>query len=351
MTLLSSLPYNAIDSSLSSCATEVTQSETNNSFATRTILPPGTITVDGQLNNEKVNFYTLTGLVPGDLFTTEVNSQLFDPLLGQLDDSGNILAINNGQSDNNVLPILTGTIPVGGSLNFAVSGNGDINLAGDHFQYGPYTLSLQEFPIPQLSTNSTLINGGFETRDFTGWTSLGSTSVETAAFGSGPTEGTYQSLLSTGGAAFSSSIIEKVLGLDLGSLNNLDKGNATTGSAIQQAFTANAGDTLTFNYDFLTNEVLPPVSNADFAFVSIKSQSDSSINSLSDLADATNATLATSPTKFFNETGFHTFSFTIPTTGTYSLGLGVTNVGDTSQDSGLLVDHVQLTPSSNPLLS
>lgn len=327
----------------------IPESKTNNSFATRTFLPAGTSSVNGQLRNEKVDFYTFSGLTPGDLFTAEVTSPSFDPLLGQLDDSGNVITINDNQSDNSVLSVVTGTIPVSRNLNFAVSGSGDINLAGEHFESGSYTLSLDEFALPKSFINSTLINGSFETGDFSGWSTLGSTKVETAAFGSGPTEGTFQSLLSTEGTAFDNSVIEQFLELDAGSLNNISKENATTGSAIQQSLIAKAGDVLTFNWDFLSNEALPPVTFSDFAFVSIHSQSDASVNSLSELADAT-ASLTISPTQFFGETGFHTFSYTIPTSGTYTLGLGITNVGDTTLNSGLLIDNVTLHSPPSPVL-
>ncbi|ARV63044.1 hypothetical protein BZZ01_15220 [Nostocales cyanobacterium HT-58-2] len=323
-------------------ASIVTESEPNNSFATRQFLPFGTSTVDGELSSGDLDFLTFSGLAPGSLFTVQVNSQSFDPLLGWLDDSGNIQAINDDQSDNNVLPTLTGIIPESGSLNLAVSVTRDIELTGEHFQSGAYTLSLEEFLLPTPSINSTFINGDFETGDWTGWTTLGSTSLETAVFGSGPTKGTFQSLLSTGGAKFDDSILEKFLGLNAESLNNLGKGNATGGSAIQQTFTAKAGDILTFDWNLLTNEVLPPVSYPDFAFVSINSQSDDSISFLSELADASTATSTISSTQFFGETNFHTFSFTIPTTGIYTLGVGVTDVGDTTINSGLLVDNITL---------
>ncbi|WP_424102805.1 hypothetical protein [Moorena producens] len=50
-----------------------------------------------------------------------------------------------------------------------------------------------------LSANPALaiVNGSFETGDFTEWSTIGDTSIETAAFGSGPTDGDFQALLST----------------------------------------------------------------------------------------------------------------------------------------------------------
>ncbi|BAZ48591.1 Na-Ca exchanger/integrin-beta4 [Nostoc sp. NIES-4103] len=352
MKLLSTLAISAYSISLSfitivSPAHAAPEGETDNSSTDTNILSGGFSSVEGQLENEKVDFYNFSNFEPGKLFTVEVNSQSFDPLLGQLDNFGNIIAINDDQSDNNVLPILTGEIPASGSLNFGVSGLRDINLRGNHFESGLYTLSLKTFALPSGSTNSTLVNGGFETGNFNGWTTLGSASIETATFGSGPTQGNSQALLSTGGATFNDSILEKFLALEDESLNSLGKGQVTQGSAIQQTFTAKAGDILSFDWDFLTNEVLPPITFSDFSFVSISSQ-DNSVSSLLALADVTNTTSEFSLTDFFQETGFQTFSFKLPTTGTYTLGLGVLDVGDGDIDSGLLIDNFKLTSVPEP---
>lgn len=319
----------------------------NNDYPTKNILSSAISSVAGQLENQKVDFYKFSNLDTGNLFTAEVNSQSFDPLLGQLDDFGKIIAINDDQSDNNVLPILTGEILTSGSLNFAVSGLRDIDLRGDHFESGSYKLSLKTFPFPSSSTNATLVNGGFESGNFTGWTTLGSTSIETKKNGSNPTQGNSQALLSTGGATFDAPIIDKLLALKDTSLNNFGKGGVTKGSAIQQKFTAKAGDSLSFDWNFLTNEVLPPVIFSDFSFVSITS-SDNSVNSLLELADVTKATLEFPQTEFFKETGFRTFSFKLPTTGTYTLGVGVIDVGDSNIDSGLLVDNFKSTSVPEP---
>ena len=110
---------------------------------------------------------------------------------------------------------------------------------------------------------------------------------------------------------------------------------------------AEAGDILNFDWNFLTNEVLPPVSFSDFSFVSITS-SDNSGSYLLKLADVTNATSEFSLTEFFKETGFQTFSFKLPTTGTYTLGLGIIDVGDSDIDSGLLIDNFKLTSVPEP---
>ncbi|WP_414582585.1 hypothetical protein [Scytonema sp. PCC 10023] len=335
----------------------VVESENNHSFDTRQFLLSATNTVDGQIYPGNVDSYTFPGLNAGELFNVQVNSNTVDPLLGLLDDSGKPQLINDDRSDLSILPELTGIVPTSGKLTFGVSGLRDINLTGEHFESGSYTLSLKTFPLPKPSTNATLINGSFETSDFIAWTTLGENTIETSAFGSSPTQGTFQALLSTGGVSFANPIIEQFLGLKAESLDNLVPfpidppptlvftEQPAQGSAIQQTFTAEAGDILAFDWNFFTNELptaLGP-SLSDFSFVSISSPLDS-ISYLEELADVTTfPSLVTSPTQFLRETGFHTFSFTIPTTGTYTLGLGVTNKFDNFTDSGLLVDNVTLT--------
>jgi hypothetical protein len=184
-----------------------------------------------------------------------------------------------------------------------------------------------------------LVNGGFETGNFTGWATTGNASIQTSAFGSGPTEGTFEALLSTDDPTVPDFSLEAFLGLAPGSLDNLGNGNATEGSAIRQTFLAEAGDILTFDWNFLTNEGTSSFFN-DFSFVSLAV--------LSELGDTTFPIFMNSLTPFGQETGFQTFSFTIPTTGTYTLGFGATDVADNIVASGLLVDNVKLTPVPEP---
>lgn len=331
-----------------------------------------TLTQDGQLSPREVNYYTFSGLKPGDLFDVQVNADqnFVDPLLALLDDSGNIQFVNQDRSDLNVLPELTGKVPDSGKLSFGVSGYRDVLLQGEHWESGSYTLSLNTFDLPKTPTKPDLLNGGFEKGDFTGWTILGENSIETSAFGSGPTEGKYQALLSTGGGSFDYSTLDQFLGLTPGSVDSLvdvtkalpppatnsprlQNPQPPQGTAIQQTFTAKAGDILSFDWDFLTNEVLGTDLGAgfpDFAFWSISSPSNSITPQLKLLDEKfqfpTSLSFVGTQTPFFQETGFKTYSFTIPTDGTYTLGVGVANKYDNFVDSGLLVDNVKLKHTS-----
>ena len=184
-----------------------------------------------------------------------------------------------------------------------------------------------------------LVNSSFETGDFTNWETIGNTTIQTSSFGSDPTEGDFQALLSTSQPAAFDLSIELFLGLPFGSLDGLGNGSSTTGSAIKQTFTAQAGDTLTFDWNFLTNEATPEFNFNDFAFVSIAGV-DTLANTFSEFVS--------SLTTFNEETEFKNFSFTFETSGTYTLGLGVTNSFDTFVSSGLLVDNAQLASVPEP---
>ena len=220
------------------------------------------------------------------------------------------------------------------------------------------------------------INGGFED-GFTGWEAVGDYKVETSTFGSVPVEGTSQAFLST---AFNevlvpnqppqgnavpvpfisglSSNLEGFLGLSTffgdKSLDSIATAQPLEGSAIKQTFTASAGDVLSFSWNFLTNESVEQAARNDstypafndFAFATIQSDYNNEVFSLAD----TISTFSNSSTPFFEETGNRTFSYTIPNTGSYTLGIGVVDVGEPTRISGLLVDKVEAVPEPSSTL-
>lgn len=220
------------------------------------------------------------------------------------------------------------------------------------------------------ATEAAILNGGFES-GFTGWNTIGDYRVETSTFGSSPVEGTSQAFLSTASGnefpsgnavpvSFISGLpsLEAFLGLStfLGdnSLDSLATAETIEGSAIQQSFTALAGQTLSFSWNFLTDESVEQAALDDFtypdfndfAFATIQSESVSEVLRLAD----TRSTFSDSSTPFFNETGFRTFSYTIPTTGNYTLGIGVVDVGERTRISGLLVDRAAVVPETTPIV-
>ena len=188
-----------------------------------------------------------------------------------------------------------------------------------------------------------VVNPGFETGDFTGWDSIGAVSVVDSSFGSGPSTGTFQALLSTGDGAVDVTALETFLGVTAGTLASVSGEDVNSGSAIQQTVSVTPGETLSFDFNFLTNEVPQPAQFNDFGFVIANSSFDV-------LADRFSPLLASSPTAvFLDETGFQTFLEGPFVFGdTFTLAFGVVDVSDGTVNSGLLVDASGATAVPEP---
>ena len=204
------------------------------------------------------------------------------------------------------------------------------------FAVGAIALGLSSVFIGSAPAQALVLNGDFSD-GFTGWDTLGPTSITSG--------GNPAAQLGVGGTQSTSSI-ESFLGLTPGSLAGLSsKNNALFngansffgGSAIKQSFTANAGDVVSFAYNFTTQDYLP---FNDFAFTTLSS----SIEGLASVKLVGNVEGNTT------STGPKTYSWVAPTTGTYTLGLGVINVGDDDVGTTLVVDNASTTAVPTPAL-
>jgi hypothetical protein len=147
------------------------------------------------------------------------------------------------------------------------------------------------------------------------------------------------------GAAVPVATLQGALGLApaaLDTLNAGDTGEVTFGSAIQQSFTANAGDQLRFNWNFLSDETSNHAGN-DFAFLLLD-------GNLQQIANTFTPSGPTS-TLFTNETGFRPFSTGITSSGTHTLAFGVVDVdlpGHALGASAVLIDDVRVAAVPEP---
>jgi hypothetical protein len=110
--------------------------------------------------------------------------------------------------------------------------------------------------------------------------------------------------------------------------------SATEGALASQSFSANAGQTLSFMWNFGTRD-----SFADYAFLVL----DGVLLRLAGSADAT----LTGTGDALLETGFGRYSLTLGSSGNHSLAFGVVDVGDTAVLSSLAIADVQLSPSND----
>ncbi|MBM7067688.1 VPLPA-CTERM sorting domain-containing protein [Actibacterium sp. 188UL27-1] len=205
------------------------------------------------------------------------------------------------------------------------------------------TLTVALVAVASTASAVTVRNGSFE-EGFDRFSTFGAASIETSSYGAAPTDGTNQALLRSSNGV-TDTAIETALGAAAGSLDAFSAlsaggGNATNGSVLTRTWKARVGDTLTFDFNFLTSESTPTSFN-DGAFFFADGQYFS-------LGDTTSAGFTTSSTPFNEELGYASFSYTFTTYGTQTFGFGVFNEGDTSVSSGLLVDNVSVSPVPVP---
>lgn len=130
--------------------------------------------------------------------------------------------------------------------------------------------------------------------------------------------------------------LEAFLGIEPGILDALGNGNIDFGSAVTQTFAARAGDTLAFSVNFRTREPVTPAGfeqppdfflEGDFAFLSIVTPQDSRVEELFDL----NYNGFSVEDSVFAETGYISFTRTLPRAGLYTVGFGVTGQGPVNE--------------------
>jgi hypothetical protein len=189
-------------------------------------------------------------------------------------------------------------------------------------------------------------NAGFETGNLTGWQSIGQVSATGPVnilsgygqWGVNPA-GNYMAMLSTGWGVGHLEL-DAFFGLAPGTIYGAIP-DATNGAGILQSVTGNAGDTVTLYWAFVTT---------DFADYNDTGFAVGSVVPLACIVDGCQF-----PVGDFGATGWHPFTFTLPSTGTHTIGFGVVNTGDEAMDSILFVDddrgHLAIPEPSTAVLA
>jgi hypothetical protein len=203
-----------------------------------------------------------------------------------------------------------------------------------------------------------IINGGFETGDFTGWTVTGFTGQNLSRDDTNHTTPNYLNNEAAGVPASTTNVVVNSLvspaiyptqGKFFAFISNENStGTPLAGSAIRQTFTVGPGATvLSFDVQFLSAEVIN--SQWDFGGVALL---DSSNNVITDFTLDHDPGTGTSPTNahatanvaggFADSTGWLSESFNLSALDgqTVTLLAYATNTGDQSVESRLLLDNV-----------
>jgi len=192
---------------------------------------------------------------------------------------------------------------------------------------------------------SALINGSFEDGSL-GWTYDGNVFFSPFPVDGMPTDGGAFVQLNNGFPGGEDVLggpnaaeIEAALGI-----SGLLPSNTYEGSYIYQEIYVQAGSTLSFDYNFFTNEDYED-ELYDIAFVSLGSASGGFINLF---ADNNDAFLASNVGGYENMTGLTTFSAVSSVTGTYKLGFGIIDTQDEIVQSAIYLDNVVVSAVPEP---
>ena len=201
-----------------------------------------------------------------------------------------------------------------------------------------------------------IVNGSFETGDLTGWT-VGGLGAHVEVLQSSnfdpeiaPPEGSHFALLSTGPEEINSDS-----GPDLDGNTYPDSDTAT----LSQTFTLLSSEipaTLSFQWSFLTSEVhgeyddffMVTLNAADILHGSVPGATNftspfADVSALDGTAYFVNSSGLTDDSIYFDgRTAFQHFSYVINTPGTYTLKFLVADQYNHYDDSGLLIDDINL---------
>ncbi len=207
--------------------------------------------------------------------------------------------------------------------------------------------------FPDVDCPSPVPNGDFESTTplFQSWGAAGTRWI-LAGYDAQtpPTSGNFVARLDTNGTNGSS--LASFLGIPVSTLDSLSSGTPVlSGSAVRQTISVAAGDTLSFDWNFATNEPTPNAARNDFGFVTFTSGgstmlADTFFNPFLPMQQ-TGTTF--SGGTFLEESGFQQYARTFTAPATITIGLGSANQGTTSnQKSALILDRVQLTHGAGP---
>jgi hypothetical protein len=232
-----------------------------------------------------------------------------------IDENGNIRIIPDDNYSG--LESITYTVVDGSSNSY----NGTINVE---------VIARADNPLLLVETNDYVFDFASGTLD--NWQTVGDVGVVSSydGFNSADNDG-YMARLSTGSGWWSSavdqSVLEDFMGMDSGKLDTFN-GNATNGSAMQTVIDVKAGDVISFEYIFSTNDYM--MFN-DFAVVKIGNDSFK-LSDVSTVGD------------FGASDGWQKFQYVATSDG--KLNFAVANLLDTWVSSSLMVDNVVISSNS-----
>lgn len=142
--------------------------------------------------------------------------------------------------------------------------------------------------------------------------------------------------------------LETILGFAPGDLDPDPFDVVQEGSGLRNnSLVANAGDVLSFDWTFLTNDSPTFFNLGDYAFVDIRPGLPLDLNN--PLAGVVTSPLSSSLDPNFLKQANGNFSFTFASGGTFDVVVGVVDVGGTAGASALSIKNLELTTPTTPV--
>lgn len=119
-----------------------TDTEPNNTFALRQLVPAGNGRATGSISSGDVDQYRFT-FTPGQTVAAAVIAGSFDTILGRLSSTGTILTTDDDSGFGLLSRLAPFTVDASGQVNLAMTGFADFGLVGAHTMSGTYTVDVR----------------------------------------------------------------------------------------------------------------------------------------------------------------------------------------------------------------
>ncbi|XHR30514.1 MAG: PEP-CTERM sorting domain-containing protein [Chthoniobacteraceae bacterium] len=140
----------------------------------------------------------------------------------------------------------------------------------------------------------------------------------------------------TAGGTLENAVGVQIGGLDLDAVNQAEEGSAVT-----LTLTVNVGDTLTIDWNMLTNDTTASGIGADYFFLTVNGQ-------LQILGSSGSASQASTSANYAAASGAQEATYVFTEAGTVTVGLGVVDVGDYANSTEVDLSEVTVTTTAVP---
>src|SRR6478609_2747052 len=127
-----------------------------------------------------------------------------------------------------------------------------------------------------------------------------------------------------------------------GTVTNFVSGTPTRGTVMWQNVTAAAGQTLVFDWNFMSDELNEDPIYNDFSFFSVVGATSGVTDSFLLAGRNSSSFTPGAPAGFDGLTGWNTRTYTFTASDTYRIGFGVMNVTDSGHNSAMMLDGISV---------